>query len=123
VAPTTRHEDWGSRRTPLAIGILLAIVIAIGGVVVVTRVRNAEPNASVPSATPAAVVSEPNATALPAADSAAAAPSAEKATPAVKAVGVRPSTKPRATSKPKAGCTPPYVIEADGTKRYKSECL
>ena len=40
-----------------------------------------------------------------------------------KSLAARPSLKPAASAPPARNCSPPYVLDADGVKTYKPECL
>jgi serine/threonine-protein kinase len=96
----------------------------------------AEPTLAATNATTAVLVPEPTAT-QPAATNEAPSPSAPlamspstpaRSTPQVRPhPGAAPATSPSAT-KPsrapaKAGCSPPYVLRADGVKAWKPECF
>ncbi|MFO0566095.1 MAG: serine/threonine-protein kinase [Polyangiaceae bacterium] len=82
----------------------------------------AEPASSVapassipPSSIPASSTPSPEASVAPA-------PAAEPAP----APSAKPASRPAAQSKPKqprANCDPPYVLNADGSKRFKPECF
>jgi serine/threonine-protein kinase len=128
VPPATPAEPKRSR----ALFVIAAIVI-LGGALALIPFLRARANPSDPSAASAASVASAATPAAPSAPepapiaseaapipSPSAAAAAEKPT---KPPSLRSTAKASAKPKPKAGCVPPYVIEADGTKRYKSECL
>lgn len=108
-----------SNRAWLALGALL--ILAIGAGVIVPRLRATTPSATAESATTVAPTAQrPAVLSSPLAS----APSVPPSSAPLKPVGIRPSVKSSpAVPKKKVGCTPAYVIEADGTKRYKPECL
>jgi serine/threonine-protein kinase len=117
-------EPRRRRATAAAIG---AMAVAVASVVLVTRGRSAPP------AQPEVTETHPRAESTES-------PIASEPEPPTRALPPPPPTMPeratarerpaprhapvrRAAPDPRAGCTPPYTLEADGTKVYKPQCI
>jgi serine/threonine-protein kinase len=125
-----------SRRGLAIMGSVALLTLAIGGLAIMRLRHNpsisppaetsrsaaivSAVNAPVASALSAPVASEPAASASNVAPAPSALPQKVRASAAAP---IRRSPATGAARTKKAGCNPPYVMKADGTKRFKPECF